>query len=235
MWGFIVDAILVVIILICVIVGIAKGFFDSLLSLIGTGLSLVASVFLAKYVANFINKIFNFEEFVLEKLDGATAEGGAVKFFSIELSNVEIAKFCVWICAVVVLFLAVKLVIFILSKIFEAVVTSSQTISGINRVLGMIFGLVKGCVTVIAILALCSLLAQVPVIGDPVYDAIQSSTVTSKVFDYVDEFCEKNLTEEKVDELIDRIVSQNKENSETEEASPEKVTCYRTNELVLKN
>lgn len=235
MWGFIVDAILIVIILICVIVGIAKGFFDSLLSLIGTGLSLVASVFLAKYVANFINKIFNFEEFVLEKLDGATAEGGAVKFFSIELSNVEIAKFCVWICAVVVLFLAVKLVIFILSKIFEAVVTSSQTISGINRVLGMIFGLVKGCVTVIAILALCSLLAQVPVIGDPVYDAIQSSTVTSKVFDYVDEFCEKNLTEEKVDDLIDRIVSQNKENSETEETNPEEVAYYHNNQLVLKN
>lgn len=232
MWGFIVDAIVIIILLICLIVGIAKGFFDSLLSLIGTGLSLVASVFLAKYVANLINKIFNFEQFVLDKLNGSETQ---FKIFNIELSNVEIAKFCVWICSVVILFLIIKLVVFVLAKIFESVVTSNQTISGINRVLGMVFGLVKGGVTVIALLALCSLLAQVPVIGDPVYDAIQSSTITSKVFDYVDEFCEKNLTKEKVDDLIDRIVSEAEDKKDSETTESEVTIPHNSNILVLKN
>ena len=235
MWGFIVDALLIITILVCVIVGIAKGFFDSLLSLIGTGVAIIASIFSAKYVANFINKIFNFENFVLEKLNGSPDNTGAVKFFNFELSNEEIAKFCVWVCAIVVIFLAIKLVLLVLSKIFESVISSSQTISGINRVLGLIFGLAKGCVIVVVTLALCSMIAQVPVIGHPVYDAIQSSTVTSKVFDYVDEFCEKNLTEEKIDDIIDRIISKNNDDSSKEESNPEEVATSRNYQLVLKN
>jgi len=195
---------------VCVIIGVCKGLFDSLIGLIGTGVSLIASVFLAKHVAGFINKIFGFEDFVLEKLDANNSDG-VISFFggNFTLSNVEVAKFCVWICAVVILFLTILLVIHIIGKLFEAVVNSRPTLSGVNRVLGLVFGLARGCVTVIALLALCSVLAQVPVIGTPIYDAIQSTKITGKVFDYVDDFVEKNLTKENIQELIDKIASEN--------------------------
>lgn len=231
MWGYVVDGILIVTILVCVLIGIGKGLFDSVLSLIGTGLALVISVFTAKYAANLINKIFNFEQFVLDKIDAAMADkGGKITFFKIELNNNEVAKFCVWICTVIILFFAIKLLVFILAKIFEAVVSKSSTLSGINRVLGMVFGLVKGAVTVVAMLAVCSLVAQVPGIGQPVYDAVESSLITSKVFNYVDEFCEKNLTQERVDSIIDRIVSEAKSDNgdNTTETQPEEVTISAT-------
>ena len=92
MWSYVVDGVLILILVVSIIVGISKGLIDSILSLVSTGLALVASVFLSKHVANFINKIFDFEEFVLKNLDGE--EAGSMKIFGvIELSNVEVAKF----------------------------------------------------------------------------------------------------------------------------------------------
>jgi len=94
----------------------------------------------------------------------------------------------------------------------------------------MVFGLVKGAITVVAMLAVCSLVAQVPGIGEPVYDAVESSLITSKVFNYVDEFCEKNLTQERVDSIIDRIVSEAKSDNgdNTTDTQPEEVTISAT-------
>ena len=125
MWSYIIDGALILLVVISIIIGISKGLIDSILSLIGTGIALLASVFLSKHVANLINKIFNFEDFVLNHLDGA--EEGSMKIFGvIELNNVEVAKFAVWIASVVILFILIKLVIYIVAKMFEAVIKSSQ-------------------------------------------------------------------------------------------------------------
>ena len=216
MWSYIIDGILILTILICVIIGVSKGFFDSVIGLIGTGLSLVISVFSAKHVANFVNKIFNFEDFVLEQLDKSNSNG-VISFFGgkFSISNVECAKFCVWISTVVILFLAILLIIHIIGKLFEAVVNKNVTISGVNRLLGLLFGLARGCAAVVAMLALCSVLAQVPGIGTPIYDAIQSSKITKPVYNYVDDFVEKNLTKENIEGLIDKIISDNTDNNDT--------------------
>lgn len=213
MWSYIIDGLLILILIICTIVGIVKGLFDSLLGLISTGLALVISVFTAKYVANFINKIFNFEALILKELDGVkAAEGsaseGVISIFGTPLKNADVAKFCVWICSVVIVFLIIKLVIYILAKVFETVTKSNPTITGINRVLGMVFGICKGAVVVVALLALCSVISQVPVLGQTVYSKIEDTKITKSIFKYVDEFVEKNLTEDKIKDIVDKIVSE---------------------------
>lgn len=220
MWSYIIDGLLIGILVVCAIIGIAKGFFDSLLSLIGTGLAFVAAIFLGRYVANFVNKIFDFENFLLEKIDASNSKG-VVEFFDgkFQLSNVEVAKFCVWICAVIIVFIAIKLALLILTKIFENVVRNSPTVSGINRVLGLVFGLVRGGVIAIVLLIVCSLAAHVPAIGQPIYEKIQDTAITSKVFDYVDTYTEKYLTKDTVDEIIDRIVSENEVPSDSTETA----------------
>ncbi|MGN0961226.1 MAG: CvpA family protein [Christensenellales bacterium] len=227
MWNYIIDGLLIFILVVSTIVGIAKGFFDSILSLFGTGIALAVSIFTAKYVSNFINKIFNFEELILTKIDEATS-GSAITIFGTELQNSDVAKFVVWIISLIIVFLIVKLAIYILSKIFESITKNSPALSGINRVLGMVFGAVRGGVVVIALLAVCSLLSQVPGIGTPIYEKISETKITSSVYKYVDEFVEKNLTEEKIKDIIDRIVSEasstedkNKEESTTPDTTPE--------------
>lgn len=207
MWNYIIDGLVILILLISMIVGIVKGLFDSILSLFGTAIALAVSAFTAKYIASFINKIFNFEEYLLTKIDEANA-GGVISIFGVDLDNSEVAKFVVWVISLIIMFLIVKLAIYILAKIFESITKNSPTLSGLNRVFGMIFGLAKGGVTVLALLAVCSLIAEVPGIGQPIYEKIADTKITSGIYKFVDEFVEKNLTEEKIREVIDRVVSE---------------------------
>lgn len=202
MWPYIIDGVLILILVISTIVGIVKGFFDSLLSLLGTGLSFSIAVFTAKYVSGFLNKIIGIEEFVLNKLD-ATNEG-TVEFFGTR-TNADVAKFCTWIVTVIVMFLIIKLAIFILAKIFESVTKNSPTLSGINRVFGMLFGLLKGAAWVVVLLALCSSVSKVPVIGTTINNKIAETKVTSFVYKYVDDFVETQLTQEKIDGIINKL------------------------------
>ena len=206
MWGFIIDGVLIAIIVVSLIIGICKGLIDSVLGLLGTAIAVVAGVFGAKFLSNFVNRIFNLETFVLGKLEGG-AEGTA-KFFGGEFSNVDIAKFCVWVLTVVIIFLIVKLAIFILAKIFESVVANSPRLTGINRVLGMLFGTVKGLIVALGIVAFGSLVSEVPGIGKLVTDKIAETKVTSFAYKYVDEFVDENVTSEKVQEIVDKIVSE---------------------------
>lgn len=206
MWGYIIDGILIAIIIIAAIVGIVKGLIDSVLGLFGTGIALAAGVFGAKYLSSFVNKIFGLDSFILSKLkDGAE---GSFTFFGGEFSNVEIAKFCVWLVTVVIIFLIVKLAIFILSKIFESVTENHPKLSGINRVLGMVFGIAKGGIISVAIIAVASVLSDIPGIGSIITDKIEDTKVTAFAYKYVDEFVEDNLTAEKIQEIVDKIASE---------------------------
>lgn len=204
MWPYIIDGVLILILVVSVIVGIVKGFFDSLLGLIGTGLAFLIAIFTAKYLSNFLNKIIGIEDFVMNKLSAIEGNDGTIQFFGTR-TNSEVAKFCSWIVTVIVIFLIIKLVIFVLSKIFESVVQNSPTISGINRVLGMVFGFAKGCVWVAVILGLCSAVSQVPVIGTSITNKIAETKVTKGVYKYVDNFVDTQLTQEKVNEIINKL------------------------------
>ena len=206
MWGFIIDGVIIAIIVVSLIIGICKGLIDSVLGLLGTAIAVAAGVFGAKFLSNFVNRIFNLETFVLGKLEGG-AEGTA-KFFGGEFSNIDIAKFCVWVLTVVIIFLIVKLAIFILAKIFESVVANSPRLTGINRVLGMLFGTIKGLIISLGIIAIGSLVSEVPGIGKLVTDKIAETKVTSFAYKYVDEFVDENVTTEKVQEIVDKIVSE---------------------------
>lgn len=205
------------------IVGIVKGLFDSILSLFGTAIALVVSAFTAKYIAGFINKIFNFEEYLLTKIDEASTDG-VISIFGVDLQNSEVAKFVVWVISLIIMFLIVKLAIFILAKVFESISKNSPTLSGLNRVFGMIFGLAKGGITVLALLAVCSLVAEVPGIGTTVYEKIADTKITSGIYKFVDEFVEKNLTEEKIREVIDKVVDEGKSDKNDKDDSSTSTT-----------
>lgn len=213
MWNIIIDVALILIIVVSAIIGIVKGLFDSVLSLIGTGIALAIAVFTAKHVSNFLNGIINIEQFLLDKIDAADeAKTGMVEFFGgkLSFSNVEVAKFGVWVITVIVIFLIIKLALFILSKLFESVVKNSPTISGINRVLGLIFGAIKGVFSVAVILAICSLASNIPFIGTTVNDKIEETKVASFAYKYVDDFVETQLTEDAIKDIISKIVTENK-------------------------
>jgi len=205
MWGTIIDVVFIGIVVVCAFIGIVKGLIDSILGLVSTGLALVGAVFLAKYVGNWVNKIFDLENVILGKLDGGAS--GSVHLFNdkINLSNVEVAKFAVWLITVVALFLLIKLIVFVIARIFENVTKVSPTISGVNRVLGMVFGAVKGAVIALCALAVCIMLGEIPVVGATINQKISETKVTSFCGRYVESFVENNLTKENIQGFIQKI------------------------------
>jgi len=204
MWSFIIDGIVIGIIVVFAVIGVIKGLIDSVLSLLGTAIAVVVGVFTAKYVSGLINKIFNLETSILNTMDGG--EAGTFKIFGNEFSNPDIARFAVWLISVVAVFLLTKLILLILSKMFEKVTQNAPVISGINRTLGAVFGVVKGAVMVAVSLALCSALSQLPFIGTTISDKIAETKVTNFAYKYVDEFVETQLTKENIENLISNMV-----------------------------
>ena len=134
------------------------------------------------------------------------------------MSNVEVSKFVVWLITVVALFLLIKLIVFVLARIFENVTKVSPTISGINRVLGMIFGTIKGAVISLCALAVCIMLAEVPVVGTTLNQKISETKVTSFCGKYVESFIENNLTKENIQGFIQKIAFDAVDTSETVKA-----------------
>ena len=210
MWGTIIDVVFIAIIVVSAIIGIVKGFFDSILGLIGTTVAGIAGIFLAKYIAPIVNNIFGLENFLLNKINLPED----FTFFGSAFTNEELAKFGVWIITVFATFLIIKFAIFILGKIFESVTKNSPAITGINRVLGMLLGVIKGTITAALLLAIASLLGKAG-IAPVIEDKIAETKVCSFADKYVDEFMEDYLTKEKVQGLIDRIITESKNTTDT--------------------
>lgn len=204
MWSYIIDGVIIAIILACTIIGIFRGLFSSVLGLISTGLALLISVLTAKFVSGFLNNLFGLEKLFIDKL----ASGGeTLTLFGQTLPASSVAKFCVWILTVVIIFAIIKLVVFILAKLFEKITQKSPTMNKLNRILGLVFGLIKGVAASLCVIALFSVIAEVPVIGTTIKDGIENTKITSLVYDFVDDFVDKQLTTETVNDIVSRITS----------------------------
>ena len=85
----------------------------------------------------------------------------------------------------------------------------------------MVFGIVKGAAGVAITLALCSAASHVPFIGEPINQKIAETKVTSFAYKYVDDFVETQLTKEKIDSIIDKIITDNTIPEDNGESTPE--------------
>lgn len=212
------DIVVIAIIAICVIVGLWKGFFDSLLGLISTGLAAVVAFTCAKPAATFINKIINLPNWIDGLLTKVIADGEVVSLFGsakMSFTRIELANFLSIILSAVIVFFVVKIGIWLLAKLFDSVVESSTLGSGLNKLLGGLFGLLKGGAIVVVALLLCSVIhgANIPLVSDFIQTTIDNTKVTSFAYKYVSDFAENQLTKE---DLKDFIVDMVKQNQSTE-------------------
>jgi hypothetical protein len=75
----------------------------------------------------------------------------------------------------------------------------------LNRLLGCVFGLPWGVAFSLSLIALFSVVAEVPVIGTTIKDGIANTKVTSLIYETVDNFVDNQLTTEKVNDIVNRI------------------------------
>lgn len=212
MW---VDIIFFGILIIFTIIGIVKGLFDSLLGLISTGVALAISILVAKPSTTFLSK-FNVDKMFLGFLD-KMEDGELVHLFgnpALEFTKVEVSNFLTVIFSIIVVFILIKVAIWLLSKLFSSVVEKSTIGSGLNKVLGGLFGLVKGGVIVLALLAALSAVSGTKLVGDKIQVMMDNSKATNYVYKYVSDFTEKSLEKADIQDFIKDMVKSNQSESE---------------------
>ena len=158
MW---VDIVFFAIIALFALIGLWKGLFDSLLSLISTGVCLAVAVYLARPCASFINNTIKLD--VPKLFDGLIGKFSAetsFEFFGMTFARSEIAGFLSMIFAGLIVFVLLRLGIYLLAKLFDSITTNSTALSGLNRLFGLFFGILKGGVIVLVGLAICTIFAR---------------------------------------------------------------------------
>lgn len=194
------DIVLGAIILISVIVGLWKGFFDSLLGVISTGLALVVGFTCARPANEFIAKFIDLKTWIDGMLSKVIeSPDQIISLFgndSLALKRLELANFLAIVLSGVIMFIVVKIGIWLLAKLFDSVVEASTIGSGLNKLLGGIFGLARGAVIVIVIMLLASVLcgSGITIISRPIQTAIDNSKVTHYVYKYVSDFTENQIS-----------------------------------------
>lgn len=239
--GLIIDILIVAVLIIFGIIGFNKGFLKSFISLFSWVVCILIAIFTAKYVANWINGIYDFSSLIGGRIaDGLT---GVNEFFSqsiSEFSSTEeiinnlpadlngllsqlikvvfsntsvdmtstdtiasvvgssLGHICMVIIAGILTFIVLKIVIALLSRLFDNI-SRTKILGGLNKVLGLIFGVLKaGCIIIILNCILVGL-SLIPAVNNTITPLIQDNTHIEKViYNKTDEFVGKYIIESNV-------------------------------------
>lgn len=191
-----VDVIFFGILIVFAIIGIVKGLFDSILSLISTGLSFAVAIIVAKPATSFLGKIFPIGNLFNGMLKEETYE-----LFGKAFSKAEVATFLTVLLSIFIVFALIRIGIWLLARLFASTVEKSTIGSGLNKVLGGLFGLAKGFVIVVIILVACTFLTRVSAFSG-LHDKIEASTCTRFVYSYVSDTTEKLMEKADMQDFI---------------------------------
>lgn len=199
-----VDIVFICLIVIFAIIGIAKGLFESILGIFSSALSVVVAILVSKPVAAFINKMVNANKFfsdLLIKWKWISSEGATV--FGKTYTAAQIGNACTIIVSILAVWLLIKLAIWLLSKLFDNATSGSSALSGLNRVLGLIFGAAKGFLIGCVGLGLASILSICGVKG--VKPLMEKNKMSNFIYGYVNEWVAKTV-EDRIDDVLGKNV-----------------------------
>ena len=205
-----IDIVFIAILVLFAVIGIWRGLFDSLLALISSGVALTIAIFTAKSVAKFLNKTFKINSWFSKILTNSTGEGGTITLFGktdLSFAIEEVAEFLSIVFAIIVVFILIKLAVWLLAKLFDSVVSNSTIASGLNKVLGLLFGACRGFFVIVVVLALCCVFSSTNLIGNKVQESIDNSSVTKYVYKYVSDYTEKLFDKSDTASYIKNAVS----------------------------
>lgn len=203
------DIVLIAILVVFAVIGIFKGLIDAVLGLISTGVAFAIAIACAKPATKLINKIVNVPKWFNGMLDKVASDETIKIFGAIEFTKNEVAGFLSIIFSILVVFILVKVAIWLLARLFSSAVEKSTLGSGINKVLGGLFGLIQGAAVVMIILVLMSLVSGTRLFGDKIQTTVDKSKVTHSVYKYVSDYSEKALEKADIQDFVKDLVKKN--------------------------
>lgn len=161
-----IDIIAAAVVMLSAIVGMCRGFFASLLSLLG-------------FVGTFILAYF-FSDNILAILDQICGLSGLIE----GVLGTTVGHIVAVIIAFIVTFLAIKIVIFILNHTIGKLFTG-RALGGVNKFMGFILGIVKGTAYVAITLVAINLASLIPSVKNWSSTTFEQTYVVGKVYNWV--------------------------------------------------
>lgn len=192
-----IDIVFIAVILIFAIVGLVKGLFDSILSLCASVASVFLSFWAGKPVAAFLNKLVDVNGFFIKGLTSMGITDTSVPNYNLD----QLATICTIALSMVVVFVLIKVAVWLLAKLFDSVTASSTAASGLNRLLGLIFGAVQGFAIVLVALGVTSIVSMVGPLDAKINTFLEPSKLTRGIYNYVDEWVQDDLSD-KINEFV---------------------------------
>ena len=161
-----IDIIAAAVVMLSAIVGMCRGFFASLLSLLG-------------FVGTFILAYF-FSDNILALLDQVCGLSGLIE----GVLGTTVGHIVAVIIAFIVTFLVIKIVIFILNHTIGKLFTG-RALGGVNKFMGFILGIVKGTAYVAITLVAINLASLIPSVKNWSSTTFEQTYVVGKVYNWV--------------------------------------------------
>ena len=197
-----IDIIFIALIIIFAIIGLWKGLLDSILGLITSFASVFIAIWLAKPVAKFIRKIVDVDSLFYKMLGGFYKDSETKSIFGVALTREKLSAFLTVVASAVLVFILLRLTVWLISKLFDSATASSSTLSGLNRLFGLCFGVVKGLLINFLILGGISILANTG-IAPNLKTTINNSKITNFFYKYTSNFVQEKLSGGKLESIID--------------------------------
>ncbi len=250
--GIIFDVSIVLVLVLFSIIGLKKGFLKSILSLFNWSICLIIAILLAKYVATWINGIYDFSSLIGNKITkdliklndffgqsinvyesaGKTAliqASSDLKINSllkqlikvvfsttkVDMTSTDtigsivgdsLGHICFVIISGILVFIILMIALKLLSKLFKNI-EQTKIIGGLNKILGLAFGLIKAVLIVVMVNIVLVGLSLIPAVNKGLTPLIQDNTYVEKfVYNTTDKLFEKFVIEgDTVQNLVEKL------------------------------
>lgn len=214
-----IDIVIIALVGLCALIGLWRGFFKTLISFFGLLVSFIIAFFLTKPVVGALLDIDAVKGFVVGSSSGGWSLYGWIygKFAGIstdgvlgtllapllkmaESQNVEPAVgvslllanglFSIMVC--VALFIVIRFIL-LLFTMFANAMTKGKFLGALNRLLGFVFGAVKGVWHVACLLLIMSFMLGLSFMA-PVREQLDNSVLGAPIYDQVTKLADKFIT-----------------------------------------
>ena len=202
-----IDIVIIAILGLFALIGFWKGFFDGILSLCSIFVSLLISIKVANPFANLIRKVVDIDGWFNTLLENQFHVGDSMVVFGNSYPREKVATFLTVLLCGILIFIFIRCLIALLKNLFKSITSKSLTLSGINRLLGLLLGAIKGGVLVVLVLSVCSIITSlgVPGLSTVISNNLDNTKVGKFAFTYVDKFIDQKITGKSFEEIIEGL------------------------------
>ena len=199
-----IDIAVIAIVSIFAIVGLFKGFFDGILSICSIFVSFLIALKTAPWFAGIIRNLVDIDSWFDTFLAETVKMGDSLVVFGASYPREKIATFLTVLLAGILMFIFIRCIIRLLANLFKSITDKSSTLSGINRLLGLVLGALKGGILVVVVLSVCSIITslQLPGISNSIATTRSETKVTAFAYEYVDKVVDERMDGKSFDEII---------------------------------